>query len=345
MYIPLYIYQIINLLNALLSLSIATFIILYKKCTKLTVLFCCFAISVFFWDLFFFLAFQTTDYSLSRFLFRTCMIAGTLILPLFTEFIYTLVKKEIKPIYRWINFGIAGLIITTIYSNLYASDGGPILVFQYWPIIGIMSFIQIIHFSINIFFSHRELLRASTSNLSHLRQQTKIIFLGTSLGFLGAATNFLLWFKIPFPPILNILIPIFPISVAYAIIRHRLMDINIVIKKSFMYSITFGLLTGLYMTGLFLIGQLLRDVTGRDYLFFTILAIILAALLFQPLKNKINQIIDKLFFKSSYEYHVALKNISKKVATTSNLGELNELVSKEIKNVLKVKDAKIQRFE
>lgn len=71
----------------------------------------------------------------------------------------------------------------------------------------------------------------------------------------------------------------------------------------------------------------------------------MSALLFQPLKNKINQIIDKLFLKSSYEYHTTLKNISKKVATAASLKELNELASKEIKDVLKVKQVNIQMFK
>ena len=228
-------YQSINLLNAILSFVIGLGVLFSKKLSKQIIQFSLFAFFVSLWALFYFLAFQSKDYYISAIYFRTCMIAGALILPMFTEFVFTFVGKKINPIYRWLNWGLSALIISTIYTNYYAFDGGPILVFHYWPVIGVMSFIQIILYGINVFFSHRELFKASKSSVHFLRQQAKIILFGTSLGYFGAATNFLLWFKIPFPPIFNIFIPIYVVSVAFAITKHELMDIRVAITKSVSY--------------------------------------------------------------------------------------------------------------
>ena len=341
---PLGVFQIINLLNALSSLSIGLFVLFMKRTSRLTILFSTFALLVSLWSFFYVLAFQTTDLILSRFLFRTCMLAGVLILPTFTEFVLALTGKKIPTFYRWINWGIACLIISTIYTNLYAHDGGPFLMFIYWPTISITSFIQVIHYIVNALFSLGVLLHNSLSKTSHIKQQAKTIVLGISIGYLGAATNFLLWFRIPFPPILNIFIPIYVISVAFAILKHRLMDINIIIKKGLAYSTIIAIFTGLYLSAIYILTRLSENILGFGSLGIAAALIFIFAILFQPLKNKINQTIDRLFFKSSYEYHVALKNISKKIATANNLRELNTLVSKEIKGVLKVSDARIQMY-
>src|SRR3989338_4141253 len=219
-------YQSVNLINALLSLAIAAFVLLTRKRTKQIILFSIFAILVFLWDFLFFLAFTTNNFHISAFLFRTCMIAGALILPIFTEFVFELVGKTMNLYFRTFNFGTTFLIILSIYSNIYAYDAGPFLVFHYWPIIGLMSSVQIILYGINIYLSHSELLFATLHGSTKLRQQSKIIIIGTSLGYIGAASNFLLWFRVPFPPVLNVLIPFYILSVAYAIVRHRLMHIE-----------------------------------------------------------------------------------------------------------------------
>lgn len=237
MSIPLWFYQSVNLTNAILSLILGIAVLFSRVRSRQILLFSLFAFSVFLWDFFYFLAFQTNNYALSSFLFRTCMIAGALILPIFTEFVYALVGKEIKPVYRLLNFGITAVIISTIYTSLYASDGPAFMGFSYWPIVGVTSFIQMMLYGINIYFSHGELIRACAADDPHLRQQARIIVVGTSLGYLGAASNFILWFRIPFPPILNILIPIYIISVAYAITKHELMDIKVVITRAVAYGI------------------------------------------------------------------------------------------------------------
>src|SRR3989338_743395 len=175
MSIPLWFYQSVNLTNAILSLVLAVAVLFYRVKSKQIFLFSVFAFFVFLWDIFYFLAFQTNDYALSRLLFRTCMIAGAIILPVFTEFVYALVGKEIKPIFRFLNFGITAIIILTIYTDVYATDGPAFLGFNYWPIVGYASLVQMILYGVNIFFSHGELIRACGAENRHLRQQARII--------------------------------------------------------------------------------------------------------------------------------------------------------------------------
>jgi len=343
--LPLGFYQTVNLINAVFAFLIGCFILQKKKLIKQEILFLVFTFSVSFWAFFYFLAFQVSNQALAIFFFRTCMIGAALILPSFTEFVFSLLKKEIKPTYRLLNWGITILIILSIYTNFYASNAGPFLVFPFWPIAGPVCVLQIILFAINIFFSQQELFRASLSSPKQTKQQAKIIFIGTSLGFLGGATNFLLWFRIPFPPILNILIPIYVLSVAYAVTKHHLMNIEVIIKKTAIYSILTAIITGVLISLIVASEMIFRGFLGYNSIWLAILAAFIISLIFQPLRNRIQDFIDKLFFKGSYDYRETLKKLSQTSVSIIELDKLISLFKNQVKNIFKTKKVSLYLYD
>ena len=62
------------------------------------------------------------------------------------------------------------------------------------------------------------------------------VIIGTIIGYLGVATNYLLWYDIPIPPIGNWTAAFYLAIVAYAILKYRLMDIRMAIKRSTIFS-------------------------------------------------------------------------------------------------------------
>ena len=87
----------------------------------------------------------------------------------------------------------------------------------------------------------------------------------------------------------------------YAIVRHNLLDINIVIRKSLVYSILITIITILYVIFTLLAENLFRDIIGYNSLPITILTITLLVLFFQPLKNYIQKVVDKYFFHGTID--------------------------------------------
>jgi len=118
---------------------------------------------------------------------------------------------------------------------------------------------------------------------------------------LGGTTNFFLWYRIPIPPYGNTFVAVGGLIFLYAILRHRLLDIEIVIRKSFIYTTLIGLITTLYVFAVFITERLFGQVLGYKSLFVNIITVLLIAILFQPLKNKIQLFVDKYFFKGSQE--------------------------------------------
>jgi len=71
------------------------------------------------------------------------------------------------------------------------------------------------------------------------------LFLGTSIGFLGGATSFLPVFGVDFYPIGNFTVPLFPLMMSYAILRYRLIELNLAITKGASFLVIYTVALGL----------------------------------------------------------------------------------------------------
>jgi len=151
-----------------------------------------------------------------------------------------------------------------------------------------------------VLISFTLLLKAFSTSTSIRRNQMKYFILGISIGWIGAETDFLINFGIPFYPFLNILIALYPIILGYAMVRHQLMDINIIIKKSLIYSILITSITLIYFLSIYLIEHTFEEMFGYKSILVSLLLATIIALLFNPLKQIIQDFVEKSLFKGSY---------------------------------------------
>ena len=120
------------------------------------------------------------------------------------------------------------------------------------------------------------------------------------------------------------LLLVVPVSIAIAILRYRLWDIDALINKALVYGLLTGLLGALY-TGLIIgLESLVGAITGQNgqqpvVLVISTLAI---AALFQPLRKRIQSSIDRRFYRRKYDAEKTLAAFS---ATLRNEVELNQL--------------------
>jgi signal transduction histidine kinase len=87
--------------------------------------------------------------------------------------------------------------------------------------------------------------------------------------------------------------------VTYAIIRHQLMDITIVIRKTAVYSLVATIITLFYFILVYVTETIFRGFMGYKSIPWTLGIIVLFTLVFQPLKNMVQVFVDRLFFKDS----------------------------------------------
>jgi hypothetical protein len=120
-----------------------------------------------------------------------------------------------------------------------------------------------------------------------------------------------------------------PITLAIAILRYQLWNIDIIIRKTLIYSVLTGLLALICFGGVVLVQQLTRSITASSDLAIAVSTLMLAALFF-PLRRRVQTAIDRRFYRRKYD---AAKTLAAFGVTVRDEVELNKLTS-ELLNVV-----------
>jgi PAS domain S-box-containing protein len=131
--------------------------------------------------------------------------------------------------------------------------------------------------------------------------------------------------------------------IGHAIIRHRLMDMRVVIKRSVVY------LAAFVVAGLTLIALLVAsDVVYHDEHRIPIREILLAlvvAVFFTPLKNQIQRAFDRYLYREPYDYQRTIRNASRALADTIDLPTLVRFIANLLTTTLKAESVAIYLFD
>ncbi len=119
-----------------------------------------------------------------------------------------------------------------------------------------------------------------------------------------------------FPRVFYLLIPI---SFAIAILKYRLMDIDVIIKKTVAYTILSGTIVAIYFVLVGGLGTLLVSVAGVKNQTMVIASTLVVALIFVPLRNKLQHLVDRNLFRQKYDYPQALRTIAAETLAATDL--------------------------
>jgi hypothetical protein len=91
-----------------------------------------------------------------------------------------------------------------------------------------------------------------------------------------------------------------PATIGIAILRHHLYDIDALIHRTLVYGVASAVLASTYAAGVVLFQALLRPVTGGSEIAVAASTLLVVAL-FQPLRSRVQQLVDRRFYRSRYD--------------------------------------------
>ena len=100
---------------------------------------------------------------------------------------------------------------------------------------------------------------------------------------------------------LGLLVVPFPLSIAIAILRHRLFDIDVIIHRTLVYSILTGTLALVYFGSVVVLHFLLSGFVDQSNGLVIAGSTLAIAALFQPLRRYIQAVIDRRFYRRKYD--------------------------------------------
>jgi hypothetical protein len=163
------------------------------------------------------------------------------------------------------------------------------------------------------------------------KQQTKWFLFGFVSFFVLLMLSGALGDNNPYGAEMGLLIFAFvPLSVGVAILRYRLFDIDIIIRRTLVYSVLTALLALIYFGGVVLVQQLTRSITGESSDVAIVVSTLVIAALFFPLRRRVQSAIDRRFYRRKYD---AAKTLAAFGVTARDEVELDKLTS-ELLNVV-----------
>jgi len=289
-----------GLLTALASGSISIWILVGGFKREESKVFFGYASAVAIWGVGALLIGQTNDYDRALFLWRATYVGVILIPVFFYHFVSLLIgRKNVALLISIYIIGgvffaldVTGILIADVrfvfnsfYYNSYSSP-------YYIPFA--LFFFSLIGYSMLEMY-----LCVKKYPKSKLTNRVSWLLITSIVGFCGGLTCFLPVFEVDVYPYGNFTTPLYAIVMAYAILKHELLDIRIVLKKGLIYSLLVALITTVYLVLVLLLQEFFQGLIGYRSLVATILAATLIAVFFNPVRDWIQQFVDRAFFQAT----------------------------------------------
>lgn len=239
------------------------------------------------------------------------------------------------PAFMWVAYSVVWLLVPALKP--------PLTLFSFQTAsVAVLGFML----AIILIGVYAQIYRYRHESTAGQRQQTKWIVFGFGITFalwisLACASLFVTFI----PPtrasmlfflsaVLGLMISFFvqPVTVMFSILKFRLWDIDILIRRTLTYSLVTALLVIFYFGSVILLQRaLFLSIGAPQNELVTVLSTLAIAALFVPLRNRIQQVIDRHFYRRKYDAQQVLAQFAATARDETNLerltGQLIEVVN------------------
>jgi len=209
-------------------------------------------------------------------------------------------------------------LIITLLSSIYEYHNG------------IFAVINLLYVLLAIFIMHQGYLEL---NRPRYRKQVGLVLWGIRISVGLYAIIFLLpkISAINVSEKLNYVLTIFaliigPGSIALSIIKYQFLDIRLILRRGIIFSMTSGLLVGIYLLIYSQAKRIVAAIFGFDVPLVEIFFLVLAVIFFQPILSSIEETVERIFVSEKSDYRNVLKTLSHDILHIIDLQQLKEKI-------------------
>jgi hypothetical protein len=244
----------------------------------------------------------------------------------FVLFFYLFPNGQFVPHWmRWLSIGVIGYWGAKNFFPLL-----PLNPFTRFPMLDVLTFVGFVGtMVVGQIYRYRRV-----SSLLQ-RQQTKWVVFGMSVAigcYVGLGLLYGVFSLPPKGPFADLIIftatyslmLLIPLSIVFAILRARLWDIDILINRTLVYATLTATLALIYFGLIFALQSLMRGLIGQagENPWVIVISTLAIAVLFQPLRHRIQRVIDRRFFRRKYD---AVRTLAAFSATLRHEVDLEQL--------------------
>ncbi len=177
------------------------------------------------------------------------------------------------------------------------------------------------------------------------RRQAFHVFVGTILG----TVPFVLFF-IVLPSAFGIdeyafygIIPmiLIPLTFAYAIVRFQMLNVRVIVRRTFLYAATTAVLLGLYALVVALANLVFSSSRLSASPLFNFGFFLVGISLFEVMRRRLQAPLDKLFFREKFDYQTALLEMSEAITGELDLGRIADYLTSSVAATMRLEKASI----
>jgi two-component system, NtrC family, sensor kinase len=262
---------------------------------------------------------NTVDWAL----FWTDHLAVLFLPVVFLHFCLSFPERRLRRARAWLvpaiylpGLALAGAGVAS--QALFLATGRTLL----WDISAAIDSYQPLYFASFFALSFLVLLRSYRGAHSLVeRRQMKWLVWGTGAGVLPFFAFYAVPFALGRTPRLGmelagyIPLALLPLSIAYAVVKHRLMDVELIFRRALIFVLATAAIVGISLLAVGLLQALAGAGDEPHVTIIAVLCTLVVALLFTPVKSRIQDGIDRLFLRERYGSRRALLRLSQDLNT------------------------------
>ncbi len=237
-------------------------------------------------------------------------------------------------------YGLAAVFMVLSFTPWVVRGVGPRMMFPFWPQPGPVYPLYLAQF-FYFFLRSWLLLQGAYRRASFLRRnQLRYVLWHTVIGFIGGATNYLLWYGVPVPPVGNLLVSLYMIGVGYAVVRFRLMEVDLLLARMVAYGVIVLVLSSIVPLFVTLIQLLpIPNMGELNWVLLLLASFIVTVLLFwwvPPLRRHVDRLLEQRVLGEKLADRARLRQLATQISSIQDEESIFSVAAQSVAEALSV---------